>query len=126
MGPFSPESLATSPNRTTTNRNNAYTQPLAYKALAAGLPSFDTRGCTRASPPPSTRKRPRTRPSERAPSEDNEKAKSTKFFDLLKKYAFAEQTDSATVPAPGCTQRGRSSRSAAGPATTYQHTFEQE
>ncbi len=46
MGPFSPESLATYPSRTTTNRTNAYPQPLATKALASGLPSFDTRGCT--------------------------------------------------------------------------------
>ena len=45
MGPFSPESLATFPSRTTTNRTNAYPQPLAAKSLATGLPSFDTRGC---------------------------------------------------------------------------------
>ena len=45
MGPFNPESLATFANRLSINRTNAYTQPLTYKDLAAGLPSFDTRGC---------------------------------------------------------------------------------
>ena len=35
LGPFSPESLATFSSRTSTNRNNAYSQPLSYKDLAA-------------------------------------------------------------------------------------------
>src|SRR5262249_49808484 len=39
IGPFNPESLPTYPSRTTTNRTNAYPQPLAAKALATGLPS---------------------------------------------------------------------------------------
>ena len=60
---------------------------------------------------------------------ENEKAdeeRAIKFFELIKKYAYAGQTDSASVPAPGCTQQapfnpvGKS-----GPATTYQHVYEQ-
>ena len=31
LGPFSPESLATYPSRTTTNRNSAYSQPLVLE-----------------------------------------------------------------------------------------------
>jgi hypothetical protein len=125
MGPFSPESLATYPGRTTTNRPNAYPQPLASKALATGLPSFDTRGCTSgvtATLDPETAKSPvfqaRTK-------KNNEKEAET-LFNLLKKYAFAEQTDSAAVPAPGCTQQGPFDPiGKPGPATTYQHSYEQ-
>ncbi len=131
MGPFNPESLATYPTRTTTNRTNAYPQPLASKSLATGLPSFDTRGCTAgvtATLNPDTPKTPvfkaRTEEAKRTP-EENEK-RSKEFFDRLKKYAYAEQNDSAAVPAPGCFQQapfnpvGRN-----GAGTTYQHFFQQ-
>jgi phospholipid/cholesterol/gamma-HCH transport system substrate-binding protein len=131
MGPFSPGSLASFPTLTTTNRINAYPQPLGGKSLATGLPSFDTRGCTAgvtATLDPETAKNPdfaaRTSQSKKTAA-DNERL-SQNLFELLKKYAFAEQTDSATVPAPGCYQQapfnpvGRP-----GPATTYQHYFEQ-
>jgi phospholipid/cholesterol/gamma-HCH transport system substrate-binding protein len=131
MGPFNPESLATFPGRTTTNRTNAYPQPLAAKSLATGLPSFDTRSCSSgvtATLNPESYKDPafqaRAAQSKKTP-EENEKRAQT-FFNNLKKYAYAEQTDSATVPAPGCFQQapfnpvGRP-----GAATTYQHFFEQ-
>jgi ABC-type transporter Mla subunit MlaD len=140
IGPFTPESLATYPNRLTTNRTNAYPQPLSAKALATGLPSFDTRGCTSGTTAklnPDTAKNPafaaRSKrslvgiPPNQVPATqaDNEKFSET-FFQSLKRYAFAEQTDSAAIPAPSCYQQapfnpiGRS-----GPQTTYQQTFEQ-
>jgi phospholipid/cholesterol/gamma-HCH transport system substrate-binding protein len=137
MGPFSPESLATFPGRTTTNRPNAYAQPLAYKQLASGLPSFDIRGCTSgvtATLNPETPTNPtfKARVEETRPGktpEENEKAnkeRATSFFELLKKYAYAEQTDSAAVPAPGCTQQGPFEPiGKPGAATTYQHSYEQ-
>jgi ABC-type transporter Mla subunit MlaD len=128
---FNPESLATYPSRTTTGRTNAYPQPLAMKSLATGLPSFDVRGCTSgvtATLDPETYKDPvfaeRTKRSKSTP-EENEKFSKT-FFEDLKKYAFAEQTDSAAIGAPGCFQQapfnpiGKN-----GAPTTYQHTFEQ-
>jgi ABC-type transporter Mla subunit MlaD len=131
MGPFNPESLATYPSRTTTNRTNAYPQPLATKNLMAGLPSFDTRGCSAgvtATLNPESYKSPafanRTTQSKKTAAE-NEK-RSLSFFENLKKFAFAGQTDSASIPAPGCTQQapfnpvGRS-----GAGTTYQHYYEQ-
>jgi ABC-type transporter Mla subunit MlaD len=131
MGPFNPESLATYPSRTTTNRTNAYPQPLATKNLLAGLPSFDTRGCSAgvtATLNPESYKSPafadRTAQSKKTAAE-NEK-RSLTFFENLKKFAFAGQTDSASIPAPGCTQQapfnpvGRS-----GAGTTYQHFYEQ-
>ncbi len=131
MGPFNPESLATYPGRTTTGRTNAYPQPLATKGLAAGLPSFDTRSCASgvtATIDPETYKDPafaaRSAQGKKTP-EENEK-KSKEFLENLIKYAYAGQTDSIAVPAPGCVQQapfnpvGRG-----GSATTYQHYFEQ-
>ena len=48
------------------------------------------------------------------------------FFERLRKYAFGEQDNSANTPAPGCTQQGPFEPIyGSGPATTYQHTFEQ-
>jgi ABC-type transporter Mla subunit MlaD len=149
MGPFSPESLATYPARTTTNRTSAYPQPLAGKSLATGLPSFDIRGCTSgvtATLNPETPSNPafktrieRAPRTERIPAAEAEKIQeqneelpqtnarlSQEFFDVMKKYAFAEQLDSAAAPSPSCYQQapfnpvGRS-----GSATTYQHFFEQ-
>jgi phospholipid/cholesterol/gamma-HCH transport system substrate-binding protein len=131
MGPFNPEALATYPSRTTTNRTNAYPQPLAGKSLATGLPSFDTRGCTSgitAMLNPESYKDPafkaRTEQSKRTPEENEKRAKS--FLEILKKYAYAEQTDSATIPAPGCFQQAPFNPVGRGGApTTYQHFFEQ-
>jgi phospholipid/cholesterol/gamma-HCH transport system substrate-binding protein len=130
MGPFSPESLATYPTRTTTGRTNAYAQPLAYSSLATGLPSFDTRGCTSGVTATLNEAQTLASPAFQARSSKSAsksvEENSKEFFEDLKKYAFAEQTDSAAVPAPGCSQQapfnpiGRS-----GPATTYQHTYEQ-
>ena len=132
MGPFNPESLATYPSRTTTNRTNAYPQPLArqeprhrpaelrYARLQLGRDrDARSRNATKTQP-----SRAATKQSKKT-AEENEKLSKT-FFESLKKYAFAEQTDSAAIPAPGCFQQapfnpiGRS-----GAPTTYQHTFEQ-
>ncbi len=131
MGPFSPESLATFPARTTTNRTNSYSQPLAMKSLRSGLPSFDTRGCTSgvtATLDPESYKDPafaeRTKQSLKT-SEENLK-KSERFFNTLKQYAFAEQSNSAATPAPSCFQQAPFSPvGQSGAQTTYQHYFEQ-
>ena len=124
MGPFNPESLATFVNRLANNRTNTYTQPLAYKDLAAGLPSFDTHGCSGI-----TRDAQPNTPNEPAFNERVENGdikKATKFFELLKKYAFAGQESSAASRAPGCTQQAPFAPiNGSGPSTTYQHTFEQ-
>jgi hypothetical protein len=141
MGPFSPESLATFPGPTTASRTNAYAQPLAAKSLASGLPSFNTTGCgsgASAVLDPETPNvpafkartertkvfnKPAATPAEIAA--ENEK-RSKAFFENLKKFAYAGQTDSAAIGAPGCIQQapfnpvGRS-----GADTTYQQFFEQ-
>jgi phospholipid/cholesterol/gamma-HCH transport system substrate-binding protein len=131
MGPFTPESLATYSGRLLTNRTNAYAQPLSYKALASGLPSFETRQCSSgvtATLDPETPKSPvfkaRVESGAKSPEQAEKRAKD--LFELLKKYAFAGQTDSAAIPVAGCVQQapfnpiGKS-----GSATTYQHTYEQ-
>jgi phospholipid/cholesterol/gamma-HCH transport system substrate-binding protein len=131
MGPFGPESLATFPGRLPTVRTNAYRQPLSGKALASGLPSFDTRGCSSslgATLNPESANSPalkaRTAQSKKTP-EENEKLAKT-FFERLKKYAYGEQADSATIPAPSCYQQAPFSPvGKAGAATTYQQFFEQ-
>jgi phospholipid/cholesterol/gamma-HCH transport system substrate-binding protein len=132
MGPFTPESLATYPSRLTTGRTNAYPQPLSAKALATGLPSFDTRGCasgvTATLNEKATLEDPdftsRTNQSSKTAEQNEKTAKS--FFEVLKKYAFAEQTDSAVIPAPSCYQQAPFSPiGRGGSPSTYQHTYEQ-
>ncbi len=131
MGPFTPSSLATFPTQTQISRTNAYPQPLAAKSLATGLPSFETGGCgsgatgvLNSSSITNPAFSARTAQSKKT-AEENEKLSKT-FFENLKKLAFAGQSDSAAIGAPGCVQQapfnpvGRS-----GAATTYQHFFEQ-
>jgi len=124
LGPLGPETLSTYPNRTTVNRNNAYTRPGVFSNLAQGLPSFDTRQCSSgitATLDPNT-------PNEPAFNNrtEGDVKKATEFFERLKHYAFAGQDSSASVPAPGCSpQAPFEPIYGSGPATIYQHTFEQ-
>jgi phospholipid/cholesterol/gamma-HCH transport system substrate-binding protein len=124
LGPFGPESLATYPNRTTTNRNSAYSQPLAYNRLAKGLLNFETRQCSSgitATLDPNT-------PNEPAFNErtEGDVTKATDFFARLKHFAFGDQESSAGIAAPGCSpQAPFQPIYGSGPATIYQHTFEQ-
>jgi phospholipid/cholesterol/gamma-HCH transport system substrate-binding protein len=124
LGPLGPETLSTYPNRTTVNRNNAYAQPGTFSNLANGLPSFDTRQCSSgitATLDPNTP----NEPAFNGRTEGDVK-KATDFFERLKKYAFAGQDSSTTIPAPGCSQQAPFKPIyGSGPATTYQHTFEQ-
>jgi virulence factor Mce-like protein len=131
IGPLTPESLATYPGRLATNRTNAYAQPLAYQDLASGLPSFETRQCSSgltATLNPETPKNPKfaARTKDSAKSPEQAEKRSQTLFEILKKYAFAGQLDSAAIPAPGCVQQapfnpiGKS-----GPASAYQHVYEE-
>ena len=126
MGPFTPESLATYPRRLTSNRNSAYSQPLASKSLASGLPSFDTRQCgsgITATLDPNTPTNPNF--SGRF-SEPNRARDAETTFNELKHYAFADQLSTASVPAPPCIQQAPFEPIyGSGPPTSYQHTFEQ-
>ncbi len=130
MGPFGPESLATFPRRLSTNRNNAYPQPLASERLAEGLLNFETRQCGSgivASLDPETAKDPDFEQRVEGKDEADRQKKATEFFDRLKKYAFAEQSSSASIPAPGCSPQPpfEPIYGEEGP-TAYQHTYEQD
>ncbi len=123
-GPFGPESLSAYPNRLNSNRNSAYSQPLASKRLAKGLLNFDTRQCSAgvtATLPTDTP----NNPTFNARTE-GDVDKATDFYLRLRKFALAEQDSTATLPAPGCNpQAPFKPIYGSGPATTYQQTFEQ-
>jgi phospholipid/cholesterol/gamma-HCH transport system substrate-binding protein len=124
LGPLGPETLSTYPNRTTVNRNNAYTQPGAFANLASGLPNFDTRQCSSGITATLDSNTP-NEPAFNARTEGDVK-KATDFFERLKHYAFAGQDSSNSIPAPGCNQQAPFEPIyGSGPPTTYQHTFEQ-
>ncbi|HEX8958656.1 MAG TPA: MlaD family protein, partial [Solirubrobacterales bacterium] len=124
IGPFSPESLAAFPHRPASNRNSAYSQPLASQRLAQGLLNFDTRQCgagITATLDPNT-------PNEPAFNErtGGDVKKATQFFERLKHYALAGQESSAAIPTPACGQQPPFEPIyGSGPPTAYQHTFEQ-
>jgi len=124
LGPLGPETLATYPSRTTTNRNSAYSQPGYAARLAKGLLNFHTGQCSSgitATLNPNT-------PNEPAFNQrtEGDVKKATDFYERLKRYAFAEQEDSAAIPAPGCSpQAPFKPIYGNGAATIYQHTFEQ-
>lgn len=125
MGPLNPESLTTLPSRLTSNRNSAYSPPGWAEDLAGGLPGYDTRQCsggvTATLSPDAAQSqafKERTQKGETKEAED--------FFNRLKKYAFAEQTSTSSLPAPACTQQGNFEPIyGSGPATQYQQTFAQ-
>jgi ABC-type transporter Mla subunit MlaD len=136
MGPFNPESLAAFQRRLTSNRNNAYPQPLASRRLSQGLLSFDTRQCSSgivATLDPETPKDPafqsRIEPkkdADPAKEEESRLKRSEELFALLKHYAMADQDSTATVPAPGCSQQAPFEPiNGSEPPTMYQHTYEQ-
>jgi phospholipid/cholesterol/gamma-HCH transport system substrate-binding protein len=125
MSPLGPESLSTFPSRLTTNRNSAYSPPQWAKGLASGLPGFDTRQCSSGitatlnpATPSNAGFKERTKKGDIKEAED--------LFNRLKKFAFAEQSSTSSVPASPCTQQAPFDPIyGSGPATTYQHTFEQ-
>jgi ABC-type transporter Mla subunit MlaD len=124
LGPFGPESLATYPNRTTTNRNSAYSQPRYAERLAKGLLNFHTAQCSSGI----TAHLNSNTPNEPAFNQrtGGDVTKATNFYERLKHFAFGDQDDSASIPAPGCEpQAPLQPIYGSGSATTYQHTFEQ-
>jgi phospholipid/cholesterol/gamma-HCH transport system substrate-binding protein len=125
VGPLNPETVSTYPSRLNINRNSAYSPPLWAKGLASGLPSFNAGQCGSgivAALKPTT-------PNEPAFNERNggDVKKATDFFERIKKFAFAEQSSTGTVPAPPCAQQEPLNPiyGSGQPATAYQHTFEQ-
>jgi phospholipid/cholesterol/gamma-HCH transport system substrate-binding protein len=124
LGPFGPESLATFPRRLTTNRNSAYSAPLSAKRLAEGLLNFQTSQCSSGLSATIDSNAPNESAFNQRVGGDVKKAED--FFARLKHYAYGDQESSATIPAPGCgSQVPLEPIYGTGPATLYQHTFEQ-
>jgi phospholipid/cholesterol/gamma-HCH transport system substrate-binding protein len=125
MAMLGPDALATFSNRLTTNRASAYSQPLASKSLPSGLLSFETRQCSSGITATLDPNSPNV-PAFNERTEGNV-TKATDFFNRLKKFAFAEQSNSGSIPAPGCTQQGPFNPiGKPGSPTSYQHAFEQQ
>jgi phospholipid/cholesterol/gamma-HCH transport system substrate-binding protein len=130
MGPLNPESVATYTQRLKINRNSAYSPPLWAEGLSEGLPGFDTRQCASGitvALDPETPKSPAFQ--ERVVTTEKfttKEAAAEDLFNRIKKYAFAEQTSTSSVPAPPCKQQAPFQPIyGSGPSTQYQHTFEQ-
>jgi len=124
LGPLGPETLATYDSRTTTNRNSAYSKPRYAQRLAKGLLNFNTGQCSSGI---TAHLDPSTPESEAFKSRTNDdEAEAKDFYERLKHYAFADQEDSSSIPAPGCDpQAGFEPIYGSGPSTRYQHSFEQ-
>ncbi len=126
MSPLNPESLSTFPSRLTTNRNSAYSPPQWAKNLASGLPGFDTRQCSTGITATLNPETPKNEAFIKERTKKGDPKEAEDFFNRLKKFAFAEQSSSSSVPAPACTQQAPFQPIyGSGPATAYQHTFEQ-
>jgi hypothetical protein len=130
MGPLNPESLAAYPRRLSINRNSAYSPPKWAEDLISGaLPNFDTRQCASgivATLDPESAKSPAFQERARANKTKTQEQRADELFKRIQEYAFAGQTSTAAIPAPPCEQqRPLKPIYGSGPATQYQHTFEQ-
>jgi phospholipid/cholesterol/gamma-HCH transport system substrate-binding protein len=129
LGPLNPETLASYPNRLAINRNSAYSPPKWAEGLIAGLPSFETRQCTTgivAKLDENTPNDPAFQERVVATATKTQQQLAQELFERIKQFAFAEHTSTANVPAPPCTQQPPFQPIyGSGPATQYQHTFEQ-
>jgi phospholipid/cholesterol/gamma-HCH transport system substrate-binding protein len=125
MGPINPETLSTYGTRLTTNRNSAYSPPQWAKGLLSGLPSFNAAQCSSAASATLDPNTPNTSAfKERTKKGETKEAE--ELFKRLQQYAFGGQTGTSGAPAPACIQQEPLNPIyGSGPATAYQHTFEQ-
>jgi len=136
LGPMTPETLAAYPRRLAINRNSPYSPPKWAEGLASGLPTFDVRQCTAgivATIDPGDWEDPAFK--ERATESINRETGAVTrtqdenaklLFERIQRYAFVDQTSSSAIAAPPCKQQEPFKPIyGSGPATQYQHTFEQ-
>jgi phospholipid/cholesterol/gamma-HCH transport system substrate-binding protein len=102
IAPFSPEILASYPQRLSSVRTNPYFAPGAYD-LAAGLKSFETRHCT-------TGLNSILDPTAASNPDFNahtggDVAAAQDLLNRMKQFVFADQTQSSATPQPGCEQQ---------------------
>jgi phospholipid/cholesterol/gamma-HCH transport system substrate-binding protein len=135
ISPLAPDSLAAfvtpnpaapaGPQRVRTQRTNPYTAPLGYKNLPSGLLSFETRHCASGLVPkldPTTPTNPVFQSRFNVTGADAQD-----LFDRIVQFAFAGVLDSANTPAPPCVKQAPFNPiGQPGPATDYQHVFEQQ
>lgn len=136
VGGMNPETLSTYPRRLAINRNSAYSPPKWAEDLVGGLPGFDTRQCTtgivatlnpESAKSPAFQERARATASLTDPTKNKTQEQNAQLlFERIQKYAFAEQASTASIAAPACKQQAPFQPIYGnGPATQYQHTFEQ-
>ena len=143
IGPITPETLSTYPNRLDTNRNSAYSPPRWAEGLGSGLPSFSTTSCTAGITAELDPESPRSQALvERAKAYGGKEVSPGKFeevrlteeerivfaerlFERIKKYAFGEQASTAAAPMPVCKQQLPLKAIYGNDKSQYQHTFEQ-
>jgi phospholipid/cholesterol/gamma-HCH transport system substrate-binding protein len=107
--PINPENLAVYPRRLPTNRPNPYEFPDAFKSLAQGLPSYETRHCSSGLPTLVTSPLPGLPidPTSLIPPA---------LAQNIQKFFFGT---TGTVPAPACKQQGKFTFG--GETTQYPH-----
>lgn len=142
MGPINAETLSTYGNRLAINRNSAYSPPKWAELLKSGsLPGFSTTQCSgggTATLDAGTAENPKFKERvviqepqvgvtrTQADTEKLTKQEQELFYNSLKQYAFGGGTSTSGAPAPACNRQGQFEPIyGAGPATSYQHTFEQ-
>ena len=136
MGPLTPETLTSYPQRLAINRNSAYSPPRWAEGLIDGLPSFNTSQCTigivanldpNAWEDPGFKERAVSSTNEADPTKSRSQDENAKLlFERIRYYAFGGKSSTAEMAAPPCKQQEPFKPIyGGGPATQYQHTFEQ-
>jgi phospholipid/cholesterol/gamma-HCH transport system substrate-binding protein len=128
LGPILPETLSTYPGRLSINRNSAYSPPKWAEGLVSGsLPGFDTRQCSSGLTATIAAEAAKSKAIQERTKKGTE-AEAEALLKRLQKYAFGGETNTSTsaAPTPPCSQQAPFNPIyGAGPATAYQHTFEQ-
>ena len=125
IAPLAPDVLAAFSNRLSNNRTNPYHQPGDFANLASGLQGFEVRQCA-GGPTHTVQLDPNTPNDPDFNSRTGgDVAAATEFFNRIKKFAFGDQTSSATIPNVACTKQGPfNPLGQGGAATDYLHVFE--
>jgi phospholipid/cholesterol/gamma-HCH transport system substrate-binding protein len=100
--PFSPQILAAYPRRLSNDRTNPYFSPGNYH-LKAGLQSFETRQCT-GGINAILDANAAANPNFNAHT-GGDVAQAQDLLTRIKQFVFADQTQSASVPTPGCNKQ---------------------
>ena len=99
--PVNPENLAVYPVRIGTNRPNPYTFPDAFKKLATGLLSYETRQCASGPVPTLV-----TQPQPGLPIDPLSLIPADVAANI-QKFFFGPTAPNGAVAAPACTQQGK-------------------